>query len=160
MNDISITVIKTVCICQSCGARRDVYNMSGFLYGEGFLHTEDGKHYVYINHHEDTAHRDVAAILTKLLGSDTPEPRMTMCFNKVFGATCDPVNGTALDAHHYAIACLSCGSRELEPVTGSDVMAVVDFPRVTHEGWHRLNVQEKEDLIRQELKRKGCLSLE
>ncbi len=160
MKEIDFTVDRAIFTCLNCGAKRDVYYTSGFLYGVGLFNTEDGKYYAYINHFDNSATDEVKQILLNMLGNDIDKYYQSNWFKKVFGVSCDPVNGVNIDAENDRSACIACGSDQLERDPGPDEIVTVRFPVVTHENWDRLSGQEKEDLIRQELRRKGCLSLE
>lgn len=145
-------------ICQTCGGKREVYNLSGFLYGERLLLTEDGKHYVYLNCFDDTAFDEVNLILKGIVENKQMSPEQeTECFYRIFGTSCDLVNNVRIDGARTKIACLSCGADQLKMNEKFPPEVIrITLPEVTHDLWDRLDTQIKKETILREF-RKRCV---
>lgn len=154
-----IAVELSIGICKICGSKREIYNLSGFLYGERLLLTEDGKHYAYLNCFDDTAFNEVNTIMKDLVkGNNLTLEQETNCFNKVFGISCDNIKGSKIDSFRIKESCLSCGSDQLLVSENypPDIIKV-KLPTVTHDCWNKLDEQSKSKLILNELSIKGCI---
>jgi len=153
-----LTVELAEGICKTCGDKREVYYLSDFLYGEKLLRTEDGKHYVYLNCFDDTAFDEIELILKSIFANkNLSQEKEIEYFNKIFGISCDSVNGVKIDGSKTKIACLSCGSEQLtinEKFPPEMVQRIL--PEVTHNLWDQMDKQMKKQAILSEFK-KRCI---
>ncbi len=143
-------------ICENCGNKREVYNLSGFLYGIRLLLTKDGKYYAYLNCFEDAAFNEVDLLMINIIGNKTmTQEQRSDCFNKIFGIACDSVKGSKIDASRLKVACLICGSEQVElKETFPPTIKKVQIPIVTHESWNQMDKEEKHLSIRDALNQK------
>ena len=143
-------------ICKMCGEKREIYNLSGFQYGERLLLTEDGKHYVYLNCFDDTAFNEVSLILKDVIADRKVSPEQeTGCFYKVFGSSCDPVNDARIDGARTKISCVTCGSDQVTVNEKFPPEVIrVTLPEVTHDLWDRMDEQMKSQVIQREFKKR------
>lgn len=157
--EVSVEISESTCVI--CGSKRETYNLSGFLYGIRLLLTKDGKYYAYLNCFEDAAFNEVDLLMKDIIGSkNMAQEQKNECFNKIFGFACDDVNGSKIDASRLKIACLVCGSEQVElkedfPPT----IKKVRIPIVTHESWSKIDKEKKNLIIRDALNQK-CNILE
>ncbi|MEG6585186.1 hypothetical protein [Dendrosporobacter sp. 1207_IL3150] len=147
-------------VCQKCGDKREVFNLSGFLYGERLLLTEDGQCYVYLNCLDDTAFDEINQILKSIIvDRKMSHDQETEYFYKIFGSTCDFVNKAKIDATRTKVSCLSCGSDEISvnEKFPPDVIRVT-LPVITHSAWDSMDEQMKKRIIINEFKERCAIS--
>ena len=123
------------------------------------LLTEDGKYYAYLNCFEDSVFKEVDSIVKKIINEkDVILSKEVDCFNKVFGVTCNKINGSKIDAFRIKEACLECGSNKMKiKESNPPEIVMVNIPVVEHKLWNEMTIKEKEKTIHQELKYKGCI---
>lgn len=139
------------CICRSCGNIYDVHHISEFNYGVRLVFTEDGKFEAYLNCFEDTVFNEVKLLVDKHF-RDNPKWKQSQnrvdFFNKIFNATCDPINGTLIDISRVKRACKNCGSEDLLIDTISSISnSSIILPIVSHRKWGLLSRKEKEQYV-------------
>lgn len=142
--------------CQACGDKREVYNLSGFLYGERLLLTEDGKYYAYLNCFDDTAFNEINLILKSIIADrKVSQEQETEYFYKIFGSSCDLVNEVRIDGSRTKVSCLSCGSDQLTVNEKFPPEVIrVTLPVITHNAWDRVDEQTKKHIILSEFKKR------
>jgi hypothetical protein len=155
--ELSVEVLRST--CKNCKNEFDVYKLPDFIYGERLLLTEDSTEYGYINCFNDKAFNEVGRIVDKLYeGKDLSQNRITECFNKILGLTCDLINGKRIDALRIKPSCQYCGSEILETKEYQVSKATnIKIPIVTHNDWEKKSLAEKEEYIASALKENNCI---
>lgn len=159
---INKKVVAFKTICDSCKHEFETYDLSEFAYGERILLTEDGLNYAYIHCIESPAFREVSSMVDDVLGTNDKNWRFaskrTVCFNKVFGATCDKINSKLLDASRTKRRCPICGYDETSRWEFNPVKFVeLELNEVTHVDWNQMEYAEKKEVVMSSLKLHGCL---
>ncbi len=147
------------CQCKVCGNTFEVYKLSDFSYGERLLLTEDGLDFGYIVCYEDSVFNEVSTIVENFCKpKNLKQNQIVDCFNKVFGISCDLINGKKIDAYRSKRACPDCKKDQLETTPYEPFKTITaKVPVITHDEWNKLSSIEKNDLVFKELNLKGCI---
>lgn len=159
-NSIEKIVQVLKCRCNACGKEFEVYRLSDFIYGERIILTEDGAEYAYVNCIDDKVYDEVGKIVDSFYENkkEISKIKIAEYFNKVFGLSCDLINGKVVDAGRVRHTCIYCYSEniniheEIKPVIKN-----VTIPVITHYVWEQYSEKEKIEIIFNALKKRGCL---
>lgn len=152
-----ITLIVFWCKCKNCGKQSEVYRFSDFEYGRRLLSTEDGIDFGFLDCLEDKVFADVGKMVDSFFEKvDIPKFReltLARYFDKVFGLTCDPINGKKIDASKLQ-TCKYCGSSNIETNEYQPrKVADVEVPLITHDLWEQKSESEKQTIINSALEK-------
>lgn len=161
MNMINIRVRKEVVQCSKCKKPKNFLYLSDFSYGERFLFINDGKEYAFINLIEDKIYDEYEECVRKILQENSIELKSDMLnifINETFGITCDEINGHKVDFFQNQKKCCYCGSIEFDRnMIEPESLIKIEVPLISHEKWNILNSEEKEKLVKDELKFKKII---
>lgn len=145
------------CECKSCGKQSDTYRFSDFEYGRRLLRTEDGIDFGLVICYEDKVFEEVGKMVDSFCKEmNFPkfrELKLAEYFDKVFGLTCDPINGKKIDASKLP-TCKYCGSSNHETFEYQPPRFIdLEVPVITHDLWEEKSESEKETIINSALEK-------
>jgi hypothetical protein len=134
----------------------EVYGFSDFVYGERIIRTVDGQEFGLLTS-EDVVAKELIEVLNEIYRNQLDEVDRAAHFNRVFGLTCDLLNGKQLDAS-VRIICPVCQSsqvsyREAQPRRYKPFL----IPRPSHEAWLDMSKGERRLLIEEGLRARDLL---
>ncbi len=159
MNTIPTDLILNNALCKDCNYKFAVYGFSDFEYGRKLGRTLDPFELGFLDTFNDPVFDEVAEIVDGFLKPLNKDDRQRSdCFDLVFGITCDP----SPSGYQYSFSgkfwCPSCNSNNIS--WGEEdprKVEKIDLYPIIHSAWHKLNGKEKRELIREALKKVGCL---
>jgi len=158
MNMINIRVRKEVVQCSKCKKPKSFLYLSDFSYGERLIFINDGTEYAFINLIEDKIYDEYEERVRKILGENSillVSEMLNNFINETFGITCDEINGHKVDFSQKQKKCCYCGSTEFDRnMIEPESLINIEIPLISHEKWNNLNNEEKEKLVKDELKLK------
>jgi hypothetical protein len=138
--------------CVPNGHEFDVYDFSDFQYGERLIRTSDGQNCALLTLRDEVV-KEVGKMLADIYHDRIDEIEPATRFDKVFGLTCDSLDGKNLDAS-VGFICPVCGTQEVNYHEAKPSRQITLFiPAVTHENWLRMTEQEKRMRIEDGLRR-------
>jgi hypothetical protein len=130
-------------ICKSCGHRFVGVDFSDFEYGKRILRTKGGKHLVLWVAHDDETYNEFDSMLRTITGSLKSTRDEADLFDRVFGITCDPVNGDPVDASQKQV-CPNCTSDSTDTFDIVPMRTVrTEVYRVQHTLWNQKTTDKK-----------------
>lgn len=156
MNTIerNLTVFQAHCLPNNHDF--EAYDFSDFVYGERIIRTTDGQRFALLTL-DDEVVTEVGTLLDQIYLGKLDEIERAEHFDQVFGLTCDPLTGEALDAS-VGIICPVCKSSQIthQNFTPPRFKSFV-IPVIGHEQWSKMNHEQKRSLIGEGLRSKGLL---
>jgi hypothetical protein len=156
MNNVerNLTVFDAHCLAN--GHTFEAYDFSDFQYGERIIRTTDGQDFALLAF-GDPVVKELQKLLDEIYGGKVDELERVKLFNRVFGLTCDLLNGKQLDAS-ARFTCPICKSSQVrhwdfKPPRFRSFL----IPLINHEKWSTMNPQEKRAFIEEGLRGKGLL---
>lgn len=142
------------CICKECLNEFDFYDLPDFLYGERLIRTKGGSDFALVKCIEDKTFQEVSEINDEFFeNKDVSDNVKYDSFDKVFGLSCDPINGRELD-FSVGVICPKCGSTEVDRFEYSPRKTIeIDVNLVSHNRWESKDDDEKRNLIFSTLKK-------
>jgi len=158
MNMINIRARKEVVQCSGCKNPKNFIYLSDFSYGQRLILINEGMEYAYINLIEDKIYdeyEESAKIILQENSIELVNDVINAFINETFGITCDEINGHKVDFAQVQEKCFYCGSTEFDRnMIEPESLVEIDVPLISHEKWNILNREEKEELVKTELKLK------
>lgn len=158
MKMINVKVRKEIIQCSKCKKAKSFLYLSDFSYGERLIFTNDGLEYVFINLIGDKIYDEYEERVRKILQEnsiDIVSEMLDNFINETFGITCDEISGHKVDFSQKQKKCCYCGSTEFDRnMIEPESLIEIEIPLISHEKWNTLNNEEKEKLIKDELKLK------
>jgi hypothetical protein len=153
--DRNLTVFEAHCLPN--GHEFEFYDFSDFVYGERIIRTNDGQHFALMTLDDDEVVKEVGKLLDEIYPGKLDEIERAKRFNRVFGLTCDPVNGEELNAS-VGIVCPTCKTtqvshRDFTPPRFRNF----SIPVISHKEWSKLNNERKRLLLEEGLRVQGLL---
>jgi hypothetical protein len=155
MNNVerNLTVFDAHCLTN--GHAFEAYDFSDFEYGERIIRT-DGQDFGLLAF-DDPVVKELQKLLDEIYGGKLDELERVKLFNRVFGLTCDPLNGKQLDAS-ARFACPICKSSQVRHWDFKPPrFRSFSIPIVSHEKWLAMSPEQKRSLIEEGLRSKGLL---
>lgn len=145
------------CECKNCRRQSDIYRFSDFEYGRRLLRTEDGIDFGLVISYEDKVFEEIEKMVDSFCKNmDIPkfrELKLAGYFDKVFGLTCDPINGKKIDASK-TLVCKYCRSDNIETFNYQPPKDIeLEVPMITHDLWEQKSESEKETIINSALEK-------
>jgi hypothetical protein len=156
MNNVerNLTVFDAHCLTN--GHAFEAYDFSDFEYGERIIRTTDGQDFALLAF-DDPVVKELQKLLDAIYGGKLDEIERAKLFNRVFGSTCDPLNGKQLDAS-ARFSCPICKSSEVRHWDFKPPrFRSFSIPLISHENWSAISPQQKRSLIEEGLRSKGLL---
>jgi hypothetical protein len=153
--EVTLEVFR--CECRNCGKQSEIYRFSDFEYGRRLLRTEDGIDFGLEICYKDKVFEEVEKMVDSFYeGVDIPnfrELKLAEYFDKVFGLTCDPINGKKIDASKLP-TCKYCGSSNKETFEYQPPRFIdLEVPLITHDLWEQKSESEKQIIINSALEK-------
>ena len=153
--EVTLEVFR--CECKNCGKESEIYRFSDFEYGRRLLRTEDGIDFGLEICYKDKVFEEVEKMVDSFCKDmNIPkfrELKLAEYFDKVFGLTCDPINGKKIDASKAPV-CKYCGSDSIETFNYQPPKEVeLEVPLITHDLWEQKSESEKETIINSALEK-------
>jgi hypothetical protein len=134
----------------------EAYDFSDFVYGERIIRTKDGQRFALLTL-DDMVVQEVGRLLDEIYLGKLDEIEIATHFDQVFGFTCDPLEGSGLDAS-VGIVCPVCKSSQ---ISHRDFIPprfkVFMIPVISHEHWSSRNQEQRRSIMEQGLRSKGLL---
>lgn len=136
------------CFCKNCSNEFDTYDFSDFFYGQRLIRTKDGNNFSLVKCIEDKVFNEISEINDLFFkNKNIPDTVKYKCFDKVFGLSCDPIDGRELD-FTVGVICPNCRSKEVDRTEYTPKKTIEMFVNlVSHCRWDRMNNNEKKNLI-------------
>lgn len=124
----------------------EVHDFADFQYGERLIRTTDGQEFALLTVNDDVG-KELGEMLADIYQGRIDEMERARRFDKVFGLSCDPLNGKELDAS-VGILCPVCKAskvsyRDYKPPRFKSFL----IPVISHENWLRMSKEERRALI-------------
>jgi hypothetical protein len=156
MNTVERNLIVFEAHCLPNHHEFEVYGFSDFVYGERIIRTVDGQEFALLTS-EDAVAKELGGLLNQIYLNGLDEIDRAAHFNRVFGLTCDPLNGKQLDAS-VRIVCPICQTsqvshREAQPRRYKPFL----IPIPSHQAWLDMSKDERRLLIEKGLRARHLL---
>lgn len=152
----TITLTCTIWKCNKTDEQFEVYHLVGpGIYGELILQARN-LDLAYWNNLHDAAFDEVRKIVDEFFGAGVTDKKYA-ALDQVTGLCCDPApDGSVYRERPY---CPSCGDNDVSfwDVPEPFKFKTVRIPVVTHKHWNRLTSEQREKLVRDDLKISGLL---
>jgi hypothetical protein len=156
MNTIERNLIVFEARCLVNQHEFEVYEFSDFVYGERLVRTVDGQEFALLTTHDLVA-KETGRLLDDIYHNQLDERDRAAHFNRVFGLTCDPLNGKQLDAS-VRIICPICQTSQVSHwETKPRRFRSFSIPVISHEKWSKMNHEQQRLLIEKALRDEGLL---
>ena len=161
MRMIKINVRKEVVRCDKCKRVKDFIYLSDFAYGQRLVFFNEAKECAFENLIEDVTFEEYKKIVKGVLKENKiefTENCLNGFVNSTFGITCDKINGYDIDFSKDQKVCAFCGSVRFERnMIEPESIIEINVPVISHIGWENLLENEKQKMIKEELKKKGLI---
>jgi hypothetical protein len=155
-SNVERTLIIFEAHCIPNGHQFEVYDFSEFAYGERLIRTHDGQHCALLTLRDDVV-KEVGKMLANIYQNRLDEIEQADRFDKVFGLSCDSLDGKNLDAS-VAFICPVCGNPDVDYHEAKPARSItLSIPAVTHEIWRRLTEHQKRTRIEDGLRARDLL---
>jgi hypothetical protein len=150
--------------CNRCGLRFERTSLAGDGYGQLIGQTPGGEEVEFNSWEDAQVFDEVSALVRSILdqeGRVLPGAFWARCFKRVLGTACDPSPMGWRYLFLGPMGCPACGSEHVvRDGASSDAYSDVHVPQVTHREWSVLELDSQRQLLREALRRAGCLRRE
>jgi hypothetical protein len=131
-----------------------------FQYGNRLIRTSDPQEIALVEAIECPDFDEIGNMVVEIMAGTGRKNQAVSCFEKVFGAMCDPSpSGKQYDFTEKARCPICCTTEVIRYGPGKLPQTdIVDLPCIAYKAWRQLNNKEKKARLRNALREVGCLS--
>jgi len=145
--DKTVNLRAYKCVCTTCGHQFIDGDFTCYDYGYRIFRTKGGKHCALWIGFEDECFQEFELLMRKVIGSPMPPRSEALLFDKIFGVSCDPIQGVPIDPSQGRV-CPKCGSDDVDTfdIVPKQIISKT-LPLVKHTLWLKKGPREREQAI-------------